>query len=66
MCDNPWRHKKCTNTDIAVIINYKGQELEICHKCHIKISESDVEWGEDKNYKYNLPINKRMLSNWSM
>jgi len=48
MCDNPWRHKKCTNTDIAVIINYKGQELEICHKCWDRIADSDKEWGSDK------------------
>lgn len=48
-CQNPF--KKCTNTDIAVTIMYKGEMLPICSVCWKEIAESDKEWKEVKTHE---------------
>ncbi|RJS93406.1 hypothetical protein CW705_01645 [Candidatus Bathyarchaeota archaeon] len=42
-CMNPW-NGKCSNTDIALYIMFKGRRLPICRKCWREISSKDIEW----------------------
>jgi hypothetical protein len=43
-CRNPW-NGTCRNTDIEVIVVYKGARLPICRRCWSKIANSNVEWS---------------------
>jgi len=43
-CMNPWNGKKCSSTDIALYIMFKGRRLPICWKCWKDISSKDIEW----------------------
>ncbi|RJS75949.1 hypothetical protein CW712_02960 [Candidatus Bathyarchaeota archaeon] len=45
-CMNPW-NGKCSNTDIALYIVFKGNRLPICRKCWEEISSKDIEWMYD-------------------
>jgi len=45
-CTNPW-NGKCQNTDIEVLILYKGVRLPICRRCWSKIANSNLAWGGD-------------------
>jgi len=45
-CSNPW-NGKCTNTDIALYIMFKGIRLPICRRCWEVISSKDTEWVYD-------------------
>jgi len=49
-CKNPW-NGKCKNTDIEVLILYKGDRLPICRRCWNKIANSNIEWGESLSPK---------------
>ena len=52
ICQNPFRQRKCKNTDIALYIRYEGDKRPICTSCWKKLSKSKHEWGEDnKNEK---------------
>jgi len=42
-CMNPW-NGKCSSTDIALYIMFKGRRLPICRKCWKDISSKDIEW----------------------
>jgi len=44
VCQNPWKRKKCGNTDIAVYILYGNRRLPICNSCWRRIAKSDREW----------------------
>lgn len=49
VCQNPWKRKPCTNTDIKLYIMFKGKQLPICRSCWLNIAEGklkDKEWGE--------------------
>jgi hypothetical protein len=49
-CKNPW-NGKCQNTNIEVLILYKGVRLPICRCCWNKIAKSNIEWGKPLNAK---------------
>lgn len=42
-CQNPW-NGECKNTDIGLIIHYKGEFLPICHECWPLIVEAGKTW----------------------
>jgi len=42
-CMNPW-NGRCSNTDIALYIMFKGRRLPICRKCWREISSKNIEW----------------------
>jgi len=45
-CMNPW-NGRCTSTDIALYIMYKGERLPICLRCWRSISAKNIEWVYD-------------------
>ena len=60
ICENPFRKRKCENTDIQLYIIYKDHKLPVCRKCWIQLSEGrykDKEWGPDK------PLTLRQIKN---
>lgn len=42
-CKNPWSNR-CKNSDVALYILYKGEEVPICSRCWRRIADMDVEW----------------------
>ena len=39
--------RRCDSQDVAVLINVKGETLEICHKCWKKLADTDISWGDE-------------------
>lgn len=39
-------YRKCSDQSCAVIIMYKGKEVQLCERCWGKIAKSNLEWGE--------------------
>jgi len=58
-CKNPFRKRRCDNTDIELYIVYNGEKCPICSNCWKKIAKSDLEWEEDKNIIKPLNSRKR-------
>jgi len=44
-CKNPFRKRRCDNTDIELYII--DSRIPICHNCWKKISGSDIEWNSE-------------------
>jgi hypothetical protein len=47
-CQNPFRKRKCENTDIQLYIVIKGETIPICHNCWNRIADSNYEWENSK------------------
>jgi len=43
VCRNPWKRKKCEDTDIVVYIRYLGRVLPVCRRCWRRIAKSNRE-----------------------
>lgn len=50
-CTNPFRRKRCGNTNIKLYIVIKGVTYNICEECWTILSEGklkDKEWSSEK------------------
>ena len=55
VCQNPWKRKKCKNTDIAIYIYYNNRRLPICRSCWKQIARSDKEWRNPELFSNMRP-----------